>query len=64
MTQPEDAISLSELSFVRYVLIPRAYVQGPEVDELLRLRTKLDDLLTRLRTPPPPEEEGHAAAPA
>lgn len=38
----DRAISLRELAFVRDVLIPRAWVQGAEVDELVRLRTRIE----------------------
>jgi len=43
------AISLRELAFVRDVLIPRAWVQGAEVDELLRLRAKIDGIFSAIR---------------
>lgn len=52
------AVSLRELAFVRDVLIPRAWVQGPEVDELVRLRARLDALLAPpLREPAEPPAE-------
>jgi hypothetical protein len=59
----EQGISLRELAFVRDVLIPRAWVQGPEVDELLRLRTRIEALFAGLHrdpapTPSPDGEEG------
>jgi len=49
---PNRAISLRELAFVRDVLVPRAWVQGAEVDELLRLRAKIDSIFTALRHEP------------
>ena len=52
----EQGISLRELAFVRDVLIPRAWVQGPEVDELLRLRTRIDALFAGLRPDLEPRE--------
>lgn len=60
------AISLRELAFVRDVLIPRAWVQGAEVDELLRLRAKIDAIFSTLRQEPftqPPAAPGSAAPP-
>lgn len=45
-------ITLRELAFVRDVLIPRAWVQGAEVDELLRLRVKIDGIFSALREEP------------
>jgi len=65
------AISLRELAFVRDVLIPRAWVQGSEVDDLLRLRTKIDGIFTGLREeaaqaeqqPQPPERAEPQASP-
>jgi len=50
---PVRAVSLRELAFVRDVLIPRAWVQGSEVDELLRLRAKIDEIFSTLRQPVP-----------
>lgn len=47
-------ISLRDLAFVRDVLIPRAWVSGDEVDELVRLRDRLDLYFDSLRQPPPP----------
>ena len=41
----KQAISLRELAFVRDVLIPRAWVQGAEVDELVNLRVRIDGIL-------------------
>ncbi len=49
------AITLRELAFVRDVLIPRAWVQGTEVDDLLRLRAKIDGIFSSLRQEPTPE---------
>ena len=57
---PNRAISLRELAFVRDVLIPRAWVQGAEVDELLRLRAKIDGIFSALRHEPAPDAQ-HAA---
>lgn len=57
----EQGISLRELAFVRDVLIPRAWVQGPEVDELIRLRARIDALFATLQPAPtsePSEQEG------
>ena len=52
------AISLRELAFVRDVLIPRAWVQGAEVDELLRLRVRIDGIFAAVQEPPaPPDAE-------
>lgn len=47
-------ISLRDLAFVRDVLIPRAWVSGDEVDELVRLRDRLDRYFDNLRQPPTP----------
>lgn len=59
------AISLRELAFVRDVLIPRAWVQGAEVDELLRLRAKIDGIFSALRQEPAaPGEEPAASDPS
>lgn len=60
------AISLRDLLFVRDVLIPRAWVQGPEVDELIELRARIDGIVTGMREPPPsaPPPERPAVAPA
>lgn len=44
-------ISLRDLAFVRDVLIPRAWVSGDEVDELVRLRGRLDRYFEALRQP-------------
>ena len=49
----ERAISIRELAFVRDVLIPRAWVQGAEVDELLRLRVRIDGIFAAVQEPPP-----------
>lgn len=57
MTEPRS-VSLRDLAFVRDVLIPRAWVQGPEVDELVRLRVRLDAIFTQVAEPAPaPEQE-------
>lgn len=60
-----QAISLRDLLFVRDVLIPRAWVQGPEVDELITLRTRIDGIVAGLREPslPPPPSEQPAEVP-
>lgn len=50
-----SAVSLRDLLFVRDVLIPRAWVQGPEVDELVALRSRIDGIVAGLREPPPVE---------
>ena len=47
-----NAISLRDLAFVRDVLIPRAWVQGAEVDELLRLRVRIDGIFAAVQEPP------------
>lgn len=52
----KQAISLRELAFVRDVLIPRAWVQGSEVDELVKLRARIDGIFAGL-TPDAPESE-------
>ena len=44
-----SAVSLRDLLFVRDVLIPRAWVQGPEVDELVALRARIDGIVEGLR---------------
>lgn len=62
---PNRAISLRELAFVRDVLIPRAWVQGAEVDELLQLRGKIDGIFAGLREEQAPADEQPAeTAPA
>lgn len=50
----EQGISLRELAFVRDVLIPRAWVQGAEVDDLVRLRARIDTLFAGLPRDPAP----------
>ena len=60
---PNRAISLRELAFVRDVLIPRAWVQGAEVDELLRLRSKIDGIFSGLREEQAAQPEAPAAEP-
>lgn len=57
-----QAISLRELAFVRDVLVPRAWVQGTEVDELLRLRAKIDGIFSALREEHAMQTEGQLAA--
>lgn len=50
----DRAISLRDLYFVRDVLIPRcAWVQGPEVEELIQLRLRIDAVITAIATTPP-----------
>lgn len=46
---PSHAISVRDLAFIRDVLIPRAWVQGTEVDEFLRLRARIDRILSDLQ---------------
>lgn len=53
-------ISIRELAFVRDVLIPRAWVRGTEVDELVGLRQRIDQIFAGVQTPEPP---GPAAEP-
>lgn len=46
------SVSLRDLVFVRNVLIPRvAWVSGEEVDELVRLRGRLDALFDEFNRP-------------
>ena len=59
----DRAVSLRDLLFVRDVLIPRAWVQGPEVDELVALRARIDGIVAGLREPPPPEQAAEASVP-
>lgn len=57
----DRAISLRDLYFVRDVLIPRcAWVQGPEVEELVRLRLRIDAIVSAIGAVAPPGE-GEAA---
>ncbi len=61
------AISLRALAFVRDVLIPRAWVEGAEVDELVQLRTHIDEIFSSLReqqTPQPEPPSGQLPAQA
>lgn len=58
----QRSISLRELAFVRDVLIPRAWVQGAEVDELLRLRVKIDGIFSAVQEPPAPPNAEHTPA--
>jgi len=51
---PPNSISVHDLTFVRYVLIPRAWVRVSEVNELLRVRDTIDAVLVAMRTPKPP----------
>lgn len=57
------AVSLRDLLFVRDVLIPRAWVQGPEVDELIALRARIDAIVAGLREPAPVDQQAEAAPP-
>lgn len=58
-------ISIRDLAFVRDVLIPRSWVSGDEVDELVRLRDRLDRYFDGLRQPPgPPPSPPAPPAPA
>lgn len=61
--QPK-AISLRDLGFIRDVLIPRAWVSGDEVDELVRLRDRLDRYFDDLRRPPPAPPDTPPITPA
>ena len=49
-TLPPSGISVStgDLAFVLQVLIPRVWVRGPEVDVLVELRGKLEEILDRV----------------
>lgn len=60
---PDRAISLRDLLFVRDVLIPRAWVQGPEVDELIALRVRIDTIVAGLREPAPVEAQADVPPP-
>lgn len=51
-------ITLRELAFIRDVLVPRAWVQGAEVDELIRLRARIDGIFAAVQEPPAPPEAG------
>lgn len=53
----EQAVSLRELAFVRDVLIPRAWVQGGEVDELVRLRARIEAIFAKYQEAKPAEGE-------
>ena len=53
----KHAISIRELAFVRDVLIPRAWVQGAEVDELVNLRARIDAIFGGLSPEAPPNAE-------
>lgn len=53
MSNP-SGISIHELAFVRDVLIPRVWVRGPEVDELVALRRRIDQIFASLNAPPGP----------
>lgn len=55
-----NAVSLRDLLFVRDVLIPRAWVQGPEVDELIALRARIDAIVAGVREPAPVEAQADA----
>jgi len=45
---PFRAMTTRELAFIREVLIPRAWVHGAEVDELVRLRQKIREIFAGL----------------
>ena len=67
MNQPKNAVSVRELAFVRDVLIPRVWVRGAEVDELVRLRARLDSIFAELGQPAGegvPSQEAASATPA
>lgn len=50
----DRAISVRDLAFVRDVLIPRcAWLQGPEVEELVRLRLRIDAVITAITAAEP-----------
>ena len=42
------SVSTGDLAFVLQVLIPRVWVRGPEVDVLVELRGKLEEILDRV----------------
>lgn len=42
------SVSTGDLAFVLQVLIPRAWVQGREVDALVELRSKLEQILAQV----------------
>ena len=53
----DRAISLRDLYFVRDVLIPRcAWLQGPEVEELIQLRLRIDAVITAIAVAAPTPE--------
>jgi len=43
-----SSVSTGDLAFVLQVLIPRVWVRGPEVDVLVELRGKLEEILERV----------------
>jgi hypothetical protein len=62
----DRAISLRDLYFVRDVLIPRcAWLQGPEVEELVRLRLRIDVIVSAIVewSPSEPAAESAGAEP-
>lgn len=61
MSNP-SGISIHELAFVRDVLIPRVWVRGPEVDELVALRGRIDQIFASLNAPPAPGAAEEAPA--
>jgi len=42
------SVSTGDLAFVLQVLIPRVWVRGPEIDVLVELRGKLEEILERV----------------
>lgn len=54
-------ITLRELAFVRDVLIPRAWVSGAEVDELVRLREQIEAVFEAVSDQPPREADDVSA---
>lgn len=58
----DRAISVRDLAFVRDVLIPRcAWLQGPEVEELVRLRLRIDAVITAIAMAAPAADPDQAA---
>lgn len=52
----DRAISVRDLAFVRDVLIPRcSWLQGPEVEELVRLRLRIDVIVSAIVEETPSE---------
>tara|TARA_R110002072_G_scaffold3713_3_gene25972 strand:- start:761 stop:937 length:177 start_codon:yes stop_codon:yes gene_type:complete len=44
-TPPAATVSLGDLAFVLDVLVPRAWVRGPEVERLMALKATLEQVL-------------------